>query len=127
MNLKGMLGNDNAYKRLFAQVMKNYNDDFEKTEQFGIDFDNLKAAPINRTRPAIAKYPILNKQENPTFKITVVYGDQDIYKSSKDFVLNRYPIAKVWTIKRSGHIPWLHNPTEYNTILKKHYLKISSH
>ena len=120
-NVLGMLGSDNAYKRLFKQVMKNYNDDFVKTENLGIDFDNLKADPINKTRPKIVKYPILNKQENPSYKITIVYGDQDIYKSSKDFVINRYPTAKVWIIKNCGHIPWLHNPTEYKEILKKHY------
>ena len=120
-NLLGMLGSDNAYKRLFKQVMKNYNYDFIKTEHLGVDLGNLKADPINKTRPEIVKYSILNKQENPNYKISIVYGDRDIYKASKDFVINRYPTAKVWTIKNCGHIPWLHNPTEYKAILEKHY------
>lgn len=120
-NLLGILGSDNAYKRLFKQVMKNYNDDFVKTEHLGIDFYNLKAEPINKTRPEILKYPLLSKLEKPNFKITIVYGDQDIYKTSKNFVLNRYPTAKVWSIKNCGHIPWLHNPIEYKMILGKHY------
>ena len=120
-NLLGMLGSDNAYKRLFKQVMKNYNFDFIKTAHLGVDFDNLKADPINKTRPEIVKYSILNKQENPNYKISIVYGDRDIYKGSKDFVINRYPTAKVWTIKNCGHIPWLHNPIEFKTILEKHY------
>ena len=120
-NVFGMLGSDNAYKRLFKQVMKNYNEDFVKTEDLGIDFGNLKSAPINKTRPEILKYPILQKKENPKYKITLIYGDQDIYKSSKDFVINRYPTAKVCVIKNCGHIPWLHNPTDYREILRTHY------
>ena len=121
-NLLGMLGSDKAYKRLFKQVMKNYNDAFVKTEYSGIDFSNLKADPINKTRSEIIKYAILNKQENPNYKITVIYGDQDIYKSSKDFVISRYPTAKVITIKNCGHLPWLHNPTDYKTALEQHYM-----
>ena len=126
-NLLGMLGSDNAYKRLFNQVMKNYNDDFINTESLVIDFENLKADPINKTRPEIVKYPILNKQEKPNYKITIVYGDQDIYKSSKDFVINRYPTAKRITINKCGHIPWLHTPTEYKTLLENHYKQMPSH
>ena len=120
-NLLGILGSDKAYKRLFTQVMKNYNDDFMATDKLGVDFDNLKAAPINKTRPEIIKYPLLQKLTNPTFKITIVYGDRDIYTASKDFVLNRYPAAEVFTIQHCGHIPWLHNPTAYTQILMKHY------
>jgi proline iminopeptidase len=120
-NLFGIFGSNKAYKRLFTQVMKNYNDGFIETDNLGVDFDNLKAAPINRTRPKIIKYPLLQKMTDPMFKITIVYGDQDIYKASKDFVINRYPTAKIATIKNCGHIPWLHNPIEYTKILSIHY------
>ena len=120
-NLLGMFGSNNAYKRLFKQVMKNYNDGFVKTDNLGIDVDNLKADPINKTRKEIVKYPILKSNLNPLFKITIVYGDKDIYKSSKEFVLNRYPTAKVSIIKNCGHLPWLHNPTDYKQILESHY------
>ena len=120
-NVLGMLGSDNAYKRLFRQVMKNYNDDFVKTENLTIDFDNLKAEPINKTRNEIVKYPLLQKLENPDFAITIVYGDKDIYKSSKDFVTKRYPSAAVHAIENCGHIPWLHNPVSYKKILLGHF------
>lgn len=120
-NVLGMLGSDQAYKRLFRQVMKNYNEEFIKDEITGIDFGHLKAEPINRTRTEIIKYPLLAKQESPRYLVTIVYGDQDIYKSSKDFVLNRYPTAKVWTIENCGHIPWLHNPVAYKEILQASY------
>lgn len=120
-NLLGMLGSDNAYKRLFTQVMKNYNDDFIDTTNLRIDFDNLRAEPINKTRPEIVAYPILKKQKKSTFKITIIYGDQDIYQTSKNFVTNRYPMAELRIISHCGHIPWLHNPEDYNAILQKHY------
>lgn len=120
-NLLGMLGSDNAYKRLFKQVMKNYNAEFVKTDNLGIDFDNLKATPINKTRKEIVKYPILKQMPNPGFNIGIIYGDKDIYKSSKAFVISRYPTATVWTIENCGHIPWLHNPKKYNEILADHF------
>jgi proline iminopeptidase len=120
-NLLGIMGNDNAYKRLFKQVMKNYNKDFIKTDDLGIDFSNLKAAPINKTRPEIVKYPLLKAIPNPLFKTSIVYGDKDIYKSSQNFVINRYPTAKLHIIENSGHIPWLHNPMQYKSVLMAHY------
>ncbi|WP_336664296.1 alpha/beta fold hydrolase [Elizabethkingia meningoseptica] len=117
----GTLGSDEAYKRLFKQVMKNYNEDFIETEMLSIDFDNLKATPINRTRPEIVKYPLLNNVTKPGYRVTILYGDQDIYKSSKDFVIKRYPTADIYTIPNSGHLPWLHNPQSYKVILAEHY------
>lgn len=120
-NVLGMLGSDDAYKRLFKQVMKNYNDGFVKTDNLGVDFSNLKAAPINKTRKEIVKYPVLKPLNQPNFKITIIYGDGDIYKSSKNFVINRYPTAKMWTIEKCGHLPWLHNPERYNVLLNQHF------
>ncbi len=120
-SMLGALGSDNAYKHLFKQVMKNYNDGFVNSDDLGVDFDNLKSAPINKTRPEIIKYPILTKQEKPGYAITIVYGDQDIYQSSKAFVLDRYPTAMVETLKNCGHLPWLHNPGDYKRVLRAHY------
>jgi proline iminopeptidase len=120
-NVRGILGSDRAYQRLFEQVMKNYNKGFVVFGKPTSNFENLKADPINKTRPEIIKYPLLKKQPKPSFKITITYGDGDIYQSSKKFVLNRYPTAKVIIIKNCGHIPWLHNPRDYEKILNQHY------
>lgn len=119
----GMLGSDKAYQRLFKQVMKNYNDGFIPTGGSDIseDFDLLKAAPINKTRPEIVKYHLLTGLSEPDFRITILYGDQDIYKTSKNFVIDRYPTAKVFTVLNSGHIPWLHNPEAFKDIVANHY------
>jgi len=120
-SLLGIFGNSEAYNRLFTQVMKNYNAGFIEKDHSGVDFDNLKADPINKTRPEIIKYPLLQKMTDPNFKITIVYGDRDIYSASKEFVINRYPTAEVITIPKCGHLPWLHNPKEYTKILTEHY------
>jgi proline iminopeptidase len=120
-SLFGMLGSDEAYRRLFKQVMKNYNKDFVRPDSWKINLDLVKAAPVNRTREEIRKYPILNQFDHRELKITIVYGDQDIYRSSKEFVIRRYPAAKVWTIENSGHNPWIHNPPKFATVLGSHF------
>lgn len=117
----GMLGSNNAAKRLYRQVLKNYTNGFTTVPSFEDDLENVRARAMNKTRKAILNYPMLKRQENPPYKITVVYGDQDIYSSSKSFVLNRYPTATVHTINNCGHLPWLHNPEEYSTILQTHF------
>ena len=120
-NLLGILGSDKAYMRLFKQVMKNYNEDFIEINDQSADFSNLKADPINKTRKEIVKYPLLSKNTHPAYPITVVYGEMDIYQTSKNFVLGRYPTATVQIIDHSGHIPWLHNPEKYRTVLAAHF------
>ncbi len=120
-SLLGIIGSDNAYKRLFNQVIKNYNNGFEFSTAINFDFENIKAEPINKTRRKILKYPLLTRQENPSYYISVVYGEKDIYQSSKEFVINRFPTAKIFILQNSGHLPWQHNPAEFYQILKIHY------
>ena len=120
-NLAGMLGSDKGYQKLFRQVLKNYNSDFGGSNNSGPGLDNIRAEPVNRSRPEILKYPLLAKQENPNFRISIVYGDQDIYQTSKDYVIDRHPTAEKSTIKNCGHLPWLHNPEDFKKILLKHY------
>ncbi|KAF1019062.1 MAG: Proline iminopeptidase [Acinetobacter bereziniae] len=119
----GMLGCDKAYQRLFKQVMKNYNSAFTATEDVDTteDYSLLKAACINKTRAEIIKYPLLSGLPQPDFKITILYGDQDIYSNSKHFVIDRYPTASIFSVLNSGHLPWLHNPQAYETIFINHY------
>jgi pimeloyl-ACP methyl ester carboxylesterase len=38
-----------------------------------------------------------------------VYGDRDIYGSTTERLVSRYPGARVVVIPDCGHIPWLQN------------------
>tara|TARA_R110002126_G_C10464295_1_gene500577 strand:- start:1105 stop:2613 length:1509 start_codon:yes stop_codon:yes gene_type:complete len=120
-SLVGSMGGNRAYQKLFRQVIKNYNKGFTISEENTFKLDNVKAKPVNKTRAEIINYPILKKQETPSYPIAIVYGDKDIYGTSKDFVINRLPSAKVITIKNCGHLPWLHNPKDFDSILKEFY------
>ena len=100
----------------------NYNKDFIVNDNLEDNFDNVKAEAINKSRPEIVKYPILSKQINPTYnKITIVYGDMDIYQTSKNFVIDRFPTAEKYTISNCGHLPWLHNFVEFKKVMEEHY------
>lgn len=120
-NLLGIMGSDRAYRRLFRQVLKNYNSGFVESAHQGIEFDYLSAKAVNKTRPQIVAYPVLSPMPNPEFRISIVYGDGDIYQASKNFVAERYPTAQIFTLPHCGHIPWLHNPEGYREVLKKHF------
>jgi len=119
-SLLGMLGSDNAYRKLFKQVIINYNKGYSSSPH-GINFDNVKALSINRTRKEILEYPMLTDVPSPTFKITIVYGDNDIYGGSKIFVMNRFPTAGIHNIENCGHFPWLHNPSAFRALLAGHF------
>ncbi len=116
-SLLGMLGSDNGYQKVFSQVLKNYHKGYGdvKIEQ---DFlEKIHSRPINRTRKEIKKHPSLTTLTKSEFPILITYGDGDIYGNSKNELLKRYPTATVKTIKNSGHIPWKHNPSEFNKTL----------
>lgn len=117
----GMMGSDKAHQRLFEQVVKNMNVDFGQQNRPDMNYDVISAEPINKTRPEIKKYPLLTIQEQPTYKITILYGDKDIYQTSQQFVINRYPTAKRVILSNCGHIPWQQNPDEFILALKGHY------
>lgn len=120
-SLLGKIGSDRAYQRLFKQVLSNYHQGFIAEEATGTDLSLLRAEPINKTRPQIVKYPSLLIPQIVDFPVTIIYGDQDIYGGSKNYVLKRYPQARVHIIRHSGHIPWIHNPEEYLTALANHF------
>lgn len=58
---------------------------------------------------------------NPNIPVTITFGDNDIFGESMNFIKNRYPNAKIYIIKNSGHFPALHNPKDYFDILNQHF------
>lgn len=122
-SLRGMLGSDKAYQKLFEQVIKNYNKGFTVSDSITFDLQNVRAVPINVTLKELLKYPLLKDNPDPGFNITITYGDDDIYGDSKKYVMRRFPTGEFITIKGCGHLPWLHNRPAFERILRKHYEK----
>ena len=121
-SLLGMFGSDNAYRKLFKQVLKNYHQDYKSVEITDEFLSKIKSKPINKTRKEIIKYKPLPIFKKPNYPILITYGDNDIYGESKKEVTNRFPTSEIKTISNSGHIPWIHNLTEFNKILSEFYL-----
>ncbi len=120
-SLKGIFGSDRAYQKLFNRVLENYNKGFEDATEGSIDLKNIKAAPINKTRKQLIRYPVLNVVQHPDFRITITYGEKDIYGESKKYSRERYPTAVIHTIEKCGHLPALQCKSRYFELLNAHY------
>ena len=121
-SLLGMFGSDKAYQKIFKLVLKNYHKNYVEVKIEDAFFKKIHSEPVNKTRKEIIKYKPLSVLNNPEFPILISYGDNDIYGESKSELLRRYPTARIETIEKCGHIPWFHNPKEFNRILDSFYL-----
>jgi len=119
----GMMGSNKAYRKLFKQVLQNYHKNYDVEFSDIQQLEAVNARPINKTRKQILKYKPLGKFSNVPFPVQITYGDHDIYGTSSREVIERFPMAKVDTIKNSGHIPWKHNILLFKTLLNDFYLK----
>lgn len=120
-SLLGKFGNDEAYRKLFKQVLTNYNKGYFEEEISNEFLNKIYSAPINKTRKEIIKYKPLTAFQNPQYPIIITYGDNDIYGESKNQLIKNFPTSKVVIIENSGHIPWKHNPTKFNELLLEFY------
>eukprot|EP00934_Nitzschia_sp_Nitz4_P006807 Nitzschia sp. Nitz4//scaffold274_size25273//2133//2978//NITZ4_008322-RA/size25273-processed-gene-0.6-mRNA-1//1//CDS//3329545266//6797//frame0 len=120
-SLWGYLGYDSSYQRLFAIVLKAYHKGHGDIEVDVSKLASVKAEPINGTRPHLVQYRMLPPMPKPSFPIMLAYGDSDIYGPSKSKVYERYPTATTKEIEACGHIPWFHNPTAFDEIMKSFY------
>jgi proline iminopeptidase len=103
--LFGILGSDAAYQTVFKQVLENYNKEFDPTfKATDAMVENVRAEPINKTRPQILQYPLLKNATDYRFPIIVTYGEKDIYGKSKEHVRGRFPKATFAEIENAGHI-----------------------
>ncbi len=121
-SLFGMLGSDAAYQALFKQVLENYNKEFDPAFMASDGMvENVRAEPINKTRPHILKYPLLKNRVENAFPIMITYGEKDIYGESRRQVQNRYPNARTVIIEHAGHIAWRQNKNMFMRILSDFY------
>ncbi|TPE46278.1 alpha/beta fold hydrolase [Pontibacter mangrovi] len=117
----GVLGSDSAYEKLFTQFCLNINKGYEVSNPVPVMVDHIVARAINKTNVALLKEPILEPMVDQGFKVTITYGEDDIFGDSMRYVKERYPYAQFETIPTSGHFPWLHNPEVFNETLKSHF------
>jgi len=121
-SLLGMFGSDKAYQKMFKLVLKNYHKNYSEVNIEDTFFKKIHSEPVNKTRKEIVKYKFLTEFNKPDYPIMISYGENDIYGESRNELLKRFPTAKVETIEKCGHIPWKHNPKEFNRILNRFYL-----
>lgn len=117
----GVFGMDEGYQKLFARMAINFNKRFKTSEVSSFEISCVKAKPILPTSKAILKYPLLEPIASPNIKITVLFGDDDIIAKSRKYIYERLPKAIFHVVPQSGHLPWLHNPEVFFTILNGHY------
>ena len=121
-SLLGMLGSDKAYQSMFRQVLENYNKEYDPSfSATKAMVENVRARPINKTRPHIMKYPPLKDAVDYQFPIIVTYGEKDIYGESKKSVKSRFPKATFVEFENAGHIVWNHNKTAFVRTLTDFY------
>lgn len=117
----GMLGSYKAYGKFYTQFSINCNRDYRVKDPVQVMVDHINAKPITRTYFSLLLHPTLGKLTDPGFKITVVYGDDDIFGGSTSYVSERYPTGVVITIPASSHFPWLHNEEAFFKVLADHF------
>jgi proline iminopeptidase len=121
-SLLGMFGSDKAYQKIFRQVLINYNKGFKSSGNMSVDLSNVRANPINKTRKYLNNYPVLPAMQDPGFRITITYGDKDIYGKSKRYLNERFPTASIITMKNCGHLPALHSKEKFAMLLHEHFI-----
>ena len=117
----GLLGSYKAYARFYAQFSINCNRDYRVQQPVQVMVDHLHTRPINRTSLSLLLHPTLRRLPEPGFKVTVVYGDDDLYDESPKYVRERYPTGTFITIPASSHFPWLHNIEAFFKVLAEHF------
>ncbi len=118
----GLLGSSSAYRKFYTQFSICSNKGYGVSNLIQLMTEHLEARTINRTNKEILLHPVLKPQLNPGFKITITYGDDDIYYgNSPNYVIKRYPTASSFIIPGSSHFSWLHNKEEFFRIMAEHY------
>jgi proline iminopeptidase len=117
----GMFGMDEGYQKLFAMMTVNFNKGFKTSGLSTFEISCVKAKPIMPTAKAILKYPLLEPMSNVKYKISVLLGDTDIIGQSRKYIYERLPAGTFHIIPQCGHLPWIHNPSDFYNRLNQHF------
>jgi len=120
-SLLGILGSNMACRRLFRQVIINYHKGYHVEPPEPEKLAKINAAPVNRTRPFIVAHSPLRSFGHTSYPVIITYGDNDAYGTSRKFIYERFPGARLEVIPNCGHTPWKHNPKVFLNLLKDFY------
>ena len=122
-SLLGLLGSSAAYRNLYKQVIINYHKGFNVEPPGPEKLAKINVRAGNMTRRAIKQYPPLAIVGKTLYPVMITYGQYDAYGSSKEYVFERFPGARVIIIPNCGHTPWKHNLAAFIKILFDFYLE----
>ncbi|HEX2395194.1 MAG TPA: alpha/beta hydrolase [Bacteroidales bacterium] len=120
--VSGMMGNQKAYRNLFRQLIINYHKGYNVDPPDDEKLSRIGARAGTLTRREIKRYPELKPFSKTPYPVIITYGDNDAFGKSREYQLNRFPIASKSVIPYSGHTPWKHNFHAFQKVLRSFYL-----
>jgi len=117
----GLLGSNSAYRRLFRQIIINYNKGYNVEPPDPEKIARINARAGRATRRAIKQHPPIKNFGHTPYPVMITYGESDAYGISQKYVAERFPNAQTTIIPASGHTPWKHNLKEFTKVLITFY------
>jgi len=120
--LRGALGSDRAYQRLFRQIIINYHKGYNVPPPEPEKLAKINSRAAIKARNAIKSYPEMEIFGKTPYPVIITYGQFDAYGDSRKHVFERFPEARTAIIPDCGHTPWKHNKYGFEKILVSFYL-----
>ena len=117
----GLLGSGKAYRKLFRQIIINYHKGYGVTPPDEEKLTRINSRAGTKTRQAIKKHPLLGVFGKTSYPVIITYGQFDAYGNSRQWVIDRFPDARMVIVPESGHTPWKHNLAAFRDILNAFY------
>jgi len=114
-------GSDSETRMFYRHFAINSNKGFNVRPTAPLLLELATSAAVTGTTKEIIKYGILREFRKSHVKITVTFGDTDIYGESAKYVRERYPSAAFITIPQCGHMQWLHNENDFFKTIAHHF------
>lgn len=88
-SLMALAGIDTAFHRFYTQFSINCSKDYPEQNPVPLLIDHINAETINRTNLNLLSHTAPQGLPCQDFKITVIYGDDDIFGKSQKYVGER--------------------------------------
>jgi len=122
----GFLGSDKAYRRLYRQVIINYNKGYNIEPPDDEKLAGINARAGNLTRRNIKNYEFYRTSGQVAYPVMITFGQHDVYQKSRKYLTEQFPSASVVTIPNSGHTPWKHNWNAFREVIRQFYRQIQN-